>query len=342
MKETQTLPVEATTLMSAKRVLFIGAPFHTYHTQISTAFESLGFVVDYYDDRPSRNPLIKGIIKVRRSLAAPLIAKYFDELLSETQGKTYALVLIINCKVFDPTMIHRLRESQESARFVLYMWDSLRLYPSSERLIPIFDVAYSFDPEDCGRVAGLRHLPLFYGEQFAELGMSPGSNREYDIVSVCTAHPNRYDVMHKLFPTLEARGVRIFSYMYLHRLQYLYNRLFEPAFKSAKSSEFRFKALSEHEYLDTLKRCDTVFDIQHSGQSGLTMRTVEALGARRKLITTNARVRDYDFFDESNILVLHDQNADQIKEFLGREYKPPRDEIYDRYSLPSWINAIVN
>lgn len=328
--------------MSPKRVLLIGAPFHTYHTQIREAFEVRGFAVDYYDDRPSQNPLVKGIIKVRPRLAHPLIAKYFDRLLSETQLKTYALVLIINCKVFDPVMIHRLRQSQESARFVLYMWDSLTLYPNSERLIPIFDTAYSFDPEDCRRVEGLQHLALFYGEQYQKLGIPLRSEREYDVVSVCAAHPNRYDVMHTIFPNLEARGVRIFSYMYLHRLQYLYNKLFEPAFKSARRSEFRFKALSEDDYLDILKRCDTVFDIQHSGQSGLTMRTIETLGARRKLITTNASIRDYDFYDESNIFVLDEQNADQIKEFLRGEYKPPCDEIYDRYSLPSWIDAIVD
>jgi len=327
--------------MNAKRVLLIGAPFHTYHTQVEAAFESLGFAVDYYDDRPSQNPLVKGVIKIRKSLANPTITRYFDKLLSETQQTAYVLVLIINCKVFDPQMIRRLRKSQQSARFVLYMWDSLALYPNSERLIPIFDVAYSFDLEDCERVDGLRHLPLFYGEQFARLGLSSSGDNEYDIVSVCTAHPNRYEVMRRLFPALEARGVRIFSYMYLHRLQYLYNKLFEPAFRSARSSDFRFEALSERDYLDTLKRSDTVFDIQHSGQHGLTMRTIEALGARRKLITTNARIRDYDFYDESNILVLGGQDVDQIKEFLSSEYRQPASDIYNRYSLKSWIHAIV-
>ncbi len=127
----------------------------------------------------------------------------------------------------------------------------------------------------------LELLPLFYTKTYEEIGEEnmndKSSKREYEIMSVCTAHPNRYKTMHELFPKLESKGIRVYSFMFLNILQYYYNRLFVPEFKGAKKNEFRFKSLSEQENSAILKKSNTVFDMQHNKQSGLTMRTIETL-----------------------------------------------------------------
>lgn len=328
--------------MNNKKVLYIGTPIFNYHKKIISEFEAQGYSVDFYNDRPSESSFIKGMIKIKKSLLNSLIQKYFDKIMSETKDKTYDLVFIVNCKVFTPEMIKQMRERQKSARFVLYMWDSLTLYPNSRDLIPIFDTAYSFDSEDSEKINELKFLPLFYCKEFEQVGQVQNSQIDYDIVSVCTAHPNRYKTIHKLFPQLESKGIRIFSYMFLNKLQYLYNRVFVPEFKEAKKSEFKFIPLSETENLNVLKRANTVFDMQHNKQSGLTMRTIETLGAKRKMITTNTNIKKYDFYNENNIFVMNDNNLDKIENFIERKYEPINDEIYRKYSISSWIDTIVN
>lgn len=328
--------------MNNKKVLYIGTPIFNYHKKIVSEFKKQGYCVDYYDDRPSESSFIKGAMKIRKNLMNFLIQRYFDKIMSETRDKRYNLVFIINCKVFTPLMIQQLRDSQKTAQFVLYMWDSLTLYPNSKELIPIFDKSYSFDLDDCDKIDELTFRPLFFCEEYEKLGQEVKRNSLYDLISVCTAHPNRYQTMHELFPALESRGIRIFSYMFLNRLQYLYNKVFVSEFRGAKKSEFKFKPLSANENLAILKNSNTVFDMQHNMQSGLTMRTIETLGANRKLITTNKSIKKYDFYNENNIFVMDKHNLSEIEEFIKKDYNPINEDIYKKYRLCSWVNTIIN
>jgi len=329
--------------MQKKRMLYIGTPIFNYHQQIIGEFEDQGYSVDYYDDRPSESSFIKGIIKIKKSMVGFLIQRYFDRIMYETEGKSYDLVFIVNCKVFTTDMIQQLKNSQKTARFVLYMWDSLTLYPNSKDLIPLFDMAYSFDSDDCDKVEALTFLPLFYCKAYEEVGRDSNLVEiEYDIVSICTAHPNRYKIIRSLFPLLEGKGIRIFSFMFLNKIQYWYNKAFVAEFKGAKSSEFNFKPLSEKENLSILRKSNSVFDIQHNKQSGLTMRTIETLGAKRKLITSNTNIIKYDFYNENNIFVVNYHDWSGIELFIKHEYEPVDEGIYRKYSLLSWIEAIVS
>ena len=350
--------------MNNKKVLYMGTPIFNYSKKIISEFEEQGYSVDYYNDRPSESSFVKGVIKVRRNLMHILIQRYFDKIMSETKGKKYDLVFIVNCKVFTPVMIQQLRDSQKSARFVLYMWDSFTLYPKSKELLSYFDKAYSFDLDDCSNNDELTFMPLFFhkeiegvgqikfkeieqlgqikSKEIEEVGQIAFKEIACDIVSVCTAHPNRYKMMHELFPELESNGIHVFSYMFLNRLQYLYNKAFVPEFKNARSSEFKFKPLSEKENLAILKKSNTVFDMQHNMQSGLTMRTIETLGAKRKMITTNSNIKKYDFYNENNIFVMDKHNAAGIEKFIKKKYQPISEDIYRKYSLHSWVETIIN
>lgn len=330
--------------MMDKKVLYIGTPFFDYYKKIIDEFENQGYMVDFYNDRPSENSFLKGIIRLRKSLMTSLIQKYFDRIINETRNEQYDLVFIVNCKVFTPSMVQELRVIQKKAKFVLYMWDSLKLYPNSKELIHIFDVAYSFDSKDCEENEKLSFLPLFYSKAFENLGEECNyENRKYDIVSICTAHPNRYLILKSLIPALEASNIRIYSFMYLNKFQYYYNKFFLSEFKGAHRKEFSFEPLSEQGNLNYLNDSIAVLDMQHSDQSGLTMRSIETLGAKRKFITTNDNIKFYDFYDESNIFILNDEsNISDLKEFLMKEITHIDKEIYRKYSLRSWIENIIN
>jgi hypothetical protein len=130
--------------------------------------------------------------------------------------------------------------------------------------------------------------------------------------------------------------------MYLNILQFIYNKLFVDEFKSARFKEFKFRPLSQQEVLDIFRKSSTVFDMQHNMQNGLTMRTIETLGAKRKLITTNGNITKYDFYNENNILVLNEHSISEIDKFIRRDYEPINDRIYEKYSLNRWIEVITS
>ena len=283
-----------------KRVLFIGTTFYTYHTMIIKEFEAQGFVVDYYSDRPSERSLTKGLIKINKNLVKKQTAAYFDEIINETKEKRYDIVFMINCKVYTKDMVEELKSLHKGAEFILYLWDSVKLYPFVEELIPLFDRAYTFDLDDSEGKYGLKLLPLFYHQEYAKIAEEKPQIK-YDLVSICTAHPIRYRIIKELFPKLRKEGIRIYSFLFINKLQYLYNKVFVRQFWLARKNEFNFKSLRNEEIIEIIKESNTIFDIPHNKQSGLTMRTIETLGAKRKLITTNKQIKRYNFYDENNI-----------------------------------------
>ena len=91
--------------------------------------------------------------------------------------------------------------------------------------------------------------------------------------------------------------------------------------------------MSKHEVAQRIAKTKAVIDIQPPNQAGLTMRTIEMLGAGRKLLTTNKFVADYDFFDKQNIEIFEREKPVVDFSFLKNSYSPVDNNIYQKYSL---------
>ena len=98
-----------------------------------------------------------------------------------------------------------------------------------------------------------------------------------------------------------------------------------------------FKSLYE---IYSKSRC--VVDVEDPGQHGLTMRSIEVVGLKRKLITTNKDIVNYDFYNTNNIFVLDRNNPVVDETFIDMPYKELDPEIYDKYSLKRWICSILD
>jgi hypothetical protein len=81
-----------------------------------------------------------------------------------------------------------------------------------------------------------------------------------------------------------------------------------------------------------------VLDIEHHEQTGLTMRTLEALAGGNKLITTNQSIKDEPFFDENMILVIDRENPVLDKDFFLR---PHIKLELEKYEIKRWLDVLV-
>ena len=70
------------------------------------------------------------------------------------------------------------------------------------------------------------------------------------------------------------------------------------------------------------------------------MRSIETVGSRRKLITTNADVLRYDLASTGQVLVW-DGDVERVRTFCAQEFRPLPDEVYERYSIESFSDALV-
>ena len=67
---------------------------------------------------------------------------------------------------------------------------------------------------------------------------------------------------------------------------------------------------------DYIGNSRVVLDLPHPMQTGLTMRTIEAIGSKKKLITTNVDIVNYDFYNPKNILLIERENINFDKSFF--------------------------
>lgn len=91
-------------------------------------------------------------------------------------------------------------------------------------------------------------------------------------------------------------------------------------------------------YLDMVSESKCILDYNQDGQSGLTLRPMEALFFEKKLITNNRDIKNYDFYNPSNIFILGENNIEDIKEFINKPYEKVEQKIIDYYDFEQWLS----
>jgi len=136
-------------------------------------------------------------------------------------------------------------------------------------------------------------------------------------------------------------GVCFIWFYFPSIISYYKLKLSNKKFRSARIRNFHFTPIPMAEYLTNYAKSRIQIDMEDVNQNGLTIRTIEALGAKKKLITTNQYVKEYDFFNENNILIVDRYNPIIPTEFLNAAWSEIPVEIYKKYSINSWLNIIL-
>lgn len=321
----------------SKRVLLVAPRFFGYEEDIRSEIERRGFAVDLLPDRPFRSPLLVATAKLRPELTFIYTDVLYRRLLESFGAPNYDTILVVNGQTVSRTILRLLRANYPRARFVLYMWDSMENRPAVLSKLDQFDGAYSFDPE-CARKYGMTLRPLFFSRSFEEI---PRTAIDFDLSFVGTIHTDRYAVIDRVRRRLPD-GVRTHWYMYLKApWVYYWSRAVKSSMRQSSSSEFQFVPLSREGVRLTFSRSRAVLDVEHPLQRGLTMRTFETLGARRKLVTTNAQIRDYDFFSDRNVCVIDRERPIVPNEFLESPFEDVPARTYRRYTLAGWAEEVL-
>lgn len=82
-------------------------------------------------------------------------------------------------------------------------------------------------------------------------------------------------------------------------------------------------------------RC--IMDFQCEWQDGITLRPLEAIFYRKKLITNCTSIKDMEFYRPNNIFILNQNNHNDIVQFMDAKYEEIPEQIVKYYSMDSWI-----
>ncbi len=325
--------------LQGKRILFFSARAFDIPENIKTALEKQGAEVDYYDERPANTFCVKALIRINRNLLARYIDRYHGRIIDQTARKRYDYVFFVKGESVSRKSLDRLKSLHPDARFVIYHWDSIANNKNALNLLPCFDRVLSFDRSDCERL-GMTFLPLFYMPEYASVAVRPPEYK-YDLMFVGTMHSDRYRIVEEVRKQIQKAGGKSFLYFFFQSKVLFYKmKMQQKCMRKVTSDQVHFKALTKRQLLELYAESRIVVDIQHPKQTGLTMRCMETLGAKRKLITTNGRIKEYDFYDPDNILVIDRAHPVIPQAFLQSEYKAIPEMVYRKYALENWLRTV--
>ncbi len=102
------------------------------------------------------------------------------------------------------------------------------------------------------------------------------------------------------------------------------------------------KNLSEYitydENINNVMHTRCIVDIVQSNQSDLTLRPLEAMAFRKKLLTNNHNILNADFYNRNNIFVIGHDDWEGIGDFLNSPYVAIDGQILRSYDVLTWIN----
>ncbi len=84
-----------------------------------------------------------------------------------------------------------------------------------------------------------------------------------------------------------------------------------------------------------------ILEILQNGQSGPTLRTMEAIFFQKRLITNNQYIINEKFYSEDNIFVLGKRPIYELKDFLMKDFAGYDERFIELYDIHSWINNFI-
>ena len=321
------------------RILLMAPTFFGYRDRVRDELRGRGHCVECIDDRPSESVAFKSLAKASYRLVDGQIGKYAEVVRDIAASNDYDLFLFMGGMSFCFTreQFASIKEAS-GARFVAYLWDAFENCERFGASRDFFDEVYSFEPADCNRY-GLKLRPLFFSGAYEGLPAVPKGGFTYDACFIGSVHqPSKFEAVKSICTDLESQGLRVFRFFFMPSKSVAALRCTTSSVY--RGAEFSFEPLSAEMVAEVYSNSKAIIDSPQAGQSGLTMRTLETLGARRKLITANHDALFYDFAHNGNVAVWSGFGSIPVG-FFDTPYRKLPDEVYESYSIKSFASALL-
>lgn len=246
--------------------------------------------------------------RICNKLHLPFERAWFDESVLDYDGK-----IVIFESLCTPTYVEWLRKKKPNADIVFWYWNIAKNTVSPDALNAKWCRKWSFSRLDC-KEYGMKFNPLPY---FYELILEQ-QEIKYDIIFV-GKDKGRLPVLLDLKETFEQKGLKV-KFIISPTNSYTKNSEYSPAISYMESVRLGMQSKAVLDYIE----------INNSGQS---LRVVEALFQKEKIITNSILISDYDFYCPENIFILGRDNMEDLPKFLNTPYKEVDPKIVEQYEF---------
>ncbi|MFP7658233.1 glycosyltransferase family protein [Chryseobacterium proteolyticum] len=243
-------------------------------------------------------------------------------------------ILVLNPDTFDISTLQEIKAY--SKRLITYLYDSLERLPVEIEKLKLFDKIFSFDIIDVKKHAFEKLTNYIYLDHHS----SEEQNPEMDLFYITSYDNKRVSFIKLLTKKLIALNLK-FQIMIIGKKSWKnqLKNLFITVPESL-SIIFSIKKISHQDLPGYYKNSKALLDLTRENQHGLSFRVFEAMALEKKIITDNIAIKDYDFYNPNNILVLDETCSNLNTQFFEQPYEKIPDNIYYFYTIDSWVDRV--
>lgn len=262
------------------------------------------------------------------------VYNYEQQLAAINKHERYDYCLVIRADHFSEEALTEAK--QRSDCFVSYHYDGLNQNETILNRIPLFDRFFVFDQQDIEKYPSL-NLKLANNFYFDHLPTFSATNRlgKKQFYFLGTYYPSRMDALIICYNELVKLDMNV-------RFEIFFDLPHKNKISQYEKTGIIIleKIIPYDQYLSRVWQADVLLDFLVSDHQGLSFRIFEALGYKKKIITTNKNVLHMDFYHEHNFFVINN-NYEDIPAFLEKPYVNIDPDIVKKYSFTGWIARIL-
>lgn len=231
------------------------------------------------------------------------------------------VILTIKGDFIDPKSITKFKKFAKKS--IAYFNDSTTRCPKIKRVIPAFDEVYSFEKKDCNK-----HNLNFITNWIYPITANGKSDEKYQVYNI-SSKDSRTPLLSKIARILKDQQIK-YKIIIFHKK----NKVKDP------NLDYTPIQIPLTEVMDNLSNSQILLDINRKGQNGLSYRVFESLHLEKKLITTNVDIKNYDFYNPNNILVIDEKKPYIPLLFFDSKYDKIPEKFYQKHTLEEWIKKV--
>lgn len=224
--------------------------------------------------------------------------------------ETYEICILFD-RGFNKLISKYIKEKNPTCKVILWLWNPISSKHEKFLNDKNVDEVWTYDTMDSKKY-GIYWNTQFYNKEFV---------KEYDSKHI------KYDIMfignNKGRDKIIREYEKDFDSINLNTLIKIINNYKEN--------------IKYTEYLKYLSESKAVLEIVKENVSGLTLRTLESIFFRKKLITNNKFVKKYDFYNKNNIFILEEDEISDLKKFINSEYIDLDEKNINYYDFEEWV-----
>jgi len=236
-------------------------------------------------------------------------------------------ILIIKADFLSIKTIRKLKEN--TSELISFYNDNIKRCPRIKKVHKYFDTNYSFERKDAEKY-GFNFIANYIYQEYLDEKPQKYKVSKFEVFNISSLG-KRNIIIENIALALDAIHVK-------YKIILAGNKEYRP---KGNITHFLEK-INIQEVNQYIAQSSTLLDVQRKDQFGLTFRVMDSLAYQKKLISTNADIVNYDFYNPDNILYVNPENVKIPPSFFEKKYKKIPAAILEKYTLKFWVKEVFN